>query len=356
MSEATRYCANCGRAVEEGAQFCGGCGHSVETATTDTPATSPPPPQPAATPPASSPPPQAAAPAQAAQSSGSGSSNVVLWVILAVVAVGIVLLLVGGLALGWFVMRRAEVTPATQATVEETQTEAATETTQPATSTASEPATGTASGSTPPPATTTAPETPAQPVKVERPSRVVVPNVIGMSSVDAERQLEATGGFRVMYNSARYSELYSRNNIISQSPKGGAIAQAGDVVYIVQSRGPSPTPTARQQPARRTTTRRTVTGSAFNGCIAPYSSQRRVRDSDMQQYSNWVLTLMRNEIYARHGRTFQNQRIRAYFNNQSWYRPTSSFRESWLNSTEKQNAARILSYQQRRYGSAATRP
>lgn len=339
MSEATRYCANCGRALEGDAQFCSGCGHSVEGAPSEAPPASPPPPQPA-------------------QSSGSGSPNVVLWVILAVVAVGVVVLLVGGLVLGWFVLSRPQVTQVPQTTVEGTQTAVpiettdATETTEPATSSpATTSAAGTTTPETPPPA-----QTPAQPVVVEKPTKVVVPNVIGMSSVDAEQQLDATGGFRVMYNQARYSELYSRNNIISQSPKGGAIAQAGDVVYIVKSRGPAPAPPPRQQPTRRTTTRRAVTGSAFNGCIAPYSSQRLVNTSEMQQYSNWVLTLMRNEIYARHGRQFQNRQIRRYFNNQSWYRPTSSFSESWLNSVEKQNAARILAYQQRVYGKPATQP
>ena len=333
MSEATRYCANCGRALEGDAQFCSGCGHSVEGAASEAPPASPPPPQ-------------------VAQSTGSGSPNVVLWVILAVVAVGIVVLLVGGLVLGWFVLNRPQVTQVPQTTVEGTQTAVPVETTEPATSS---PATTSAAGTTTPETLPPA-QTPAQPVVVEKPTKVVMPNVIGMSSVDAEQQLDATGGFRVMYNQARYSELYSRNNIISQSPKGGAIAQAGDVVYIVKSRGPAPAPPPRQQPTRRTTTRRTVSGSAFSGSIAPYTSSRLIKDWEMQQCTNWVLTLIRNEIYARHGRPFQNQRIRAYFNDQSWYQPTNSFSESRLNSTEKQNAARIVAYQQRVYGKAATQP
>ena len=39
-------------------------------------------------------------------------------------------------------------------------------------------------------------------------------------------------------------------------------------------------------------------------------SQRRVTNADLSGYSNWQLTLMRNEIYARHGRQFDNSHIR----------------------------------------------
>ena len=32
--------------------------------------------------------------------------------------------------------------------------------------------------------------------------------------------------------------------------------------------------------------------------------------------------VLKNSIYARHGRRFQDSQLRSYFNSQSWYRPT----------------------------------
>lgn len=92
------------------------------------------------------------------------------------------------------------------------------------------------------------------------------------------------------------------------------------------------------------------------GYIASWTSQRSVHDADLRGYSNWQLTLMRNEIYARHGRPFDNPTIRAHFMSQGWYSPNSNYRESWLTRLESNNAAAIASYQKRVYGTPATRP
>jgi hypothetical protein len=54
---------------------------------------------------------------------------------------------------------------------------------------------------------------------------------------------------------------------------------------------------------------------------------------------------LRNEIYARHGRRFQDAGLQRYFASFSWYRPNDSFRESQLNETERANAALISQYE-----------
>jgi hypothetical protein len=97
-------------------------------------------------------------------------------------------------------------------------------------------------------------------------------------------------------------------------------------------------------------------GSGASGYIAGWTQRRLVQNSDLQGYSNWMLTLMRNEIYARHGRPFNNQHVRNYFRNQAWYRPNANFRESWLSSIESTNAQRIREYQMRVFGKTATHP
>jgi hypothetical protein len=92
------------------------------------------------------------------------------------------------------------------------------------------------------------------------------------------------------------------------------------------------------------------------GEIMPQSNDRYLSNSDLQGYSNWQLTLARNEIYARHGRPFNNANIRSYFQSTGWYRADSSFRESWLTQTESRNAKFIADYQKSVYGAAATKP
>ncbi|MFO8080354.1 MAG: stalk domain-containing protein [Armatimonadota bacterium] len=93
-----------------------------------------------------------------------------------------------------------------------------------------------------------------------------------------------------------------------------------------------------------------------SGELLPQSNDRRLSTGDLAGLSNWQLTLARNEIYARHGRSFNNAHIRAYFQSTGWYSPRSNFRESWLSQTEQSNAAFIRDYQARVFGSAATRP
>ena len=59
--------------------------------------------------------------------------------------------------------------------------------------------------------------------------------------------------------------------------------------------------------------------------------------------------LLRNEIYARHGRRFRDPRLRRYFEDFAWYKPNDHFRESQLNATERQNAELIAMYEQGKF-------
>lgn len=92
------------------------------------------------------------------------------------------------------------------------------------------------------------------------------------------------------------------------------------------------------------------------GEILPQSNARQLTRGDLAGLTNWQLTLARNEIYARHGRPFDNAHIRSYFNSTGWYRANSAYRDSWLSQTETRNAAFIRDYQIGVFGTAATRP
>ena len=79
--------------------------------------------------------------------------------------------------------------------------------------------------------------------------------------------------------------------------------------------------------------------------IAAWTATRAVTDAALAGYTNWQLTLMRNEIYARHGRAFNNKYVRNYFLSQPWYSPNRNYRDSWLSSLERENAEYIRDYQ-----------
>jgi hypothetical protein len=58
---------------------------------------------------------------------------------------------------------------------------------------------------------------------------------------------------------------------------------------------------------------------------------------------------LRNEIYARHGRRFQDLKLQRYFASFAWYKPKRGFSENELNATEKANAALISEYEHGRF-------
>ncbi len=322
MNEQRSHCPNCGRELAPGAAFCSACGHRLGQPQDQ--------------------PQQAAPTTPQAQSAAAGSTNPAIWIGLGIFALLVIVIVAA--ALGWWLLstrsRHATVPTTAQTTAQAPATEEPTASVETAETTAP---TTTEEATTPAATVTTAPAPPAQ---------VTVPNVIGLSSGDAEERLNSIGGFQIIYNPSRYSDQYAKGAIISQHPRGGMLAQAGDVVYIVESLGPAPAPPPRRVAPPRP--RRTVSGG--QGEIAPYTRTRRVTDSDLRGYSNWQCTLIRNEIYARHGRPFNNSHIRRWFNAQSWYQPSSNFSESWLSPLERRNAEFIANYQKRTYGTPATRP
>jgi serine/threonine-protein kinase len=46
---------------------------------------------------------------------------------------------------------------------------------------------------------------------------------------------------------------------------------------------------------------------------------RRIRKSELSGYSPLFLDLLRNAIFARHGRKFVTPELQSYFNRQPWY-------------------------------------
>lgn len=82
--------------------------------------------------------------------------------------------------------------------------------------------------------------------------------------------------------------------------------------------------------------------------ILPDSDTKKLTESDLLPLSEEELQLARNEIYARHGRKFETDSIREYFQSKDWYEGTvepEDFTDNMLSEIELYNAKFIASYE-----------
>lgn len=78
------------------------------------------------------------------------------------------------------------------------------------------------------------------------------------------------------------------------------------------------------------------------------SSSRYLAAEELQGLSAEELKYARNEIYARHGRLFNDQKLQSYFNAKSWYQGTiapEDFQENMISEIERANIELILEYE-----------
>ncbi len=78
------------------------------------------------------------------------------------------------------------------------------------------------------------------------------------------------------------------------------------------------------------------------------SNSRYLTKLDLEDLTKEELAYARNEIYARHGRMFDSEKLQEYFGNKEWYiplYPADSFPEDALNEFEKENANFISKYE-----------
>lgn len=99
--------------------------------------------------------------------------------------------------------------------------------------------------------------------------------------------------------------------------------------------------------------------------------QRRVAiaPGDMELFENKLITepmlrglslhelrLLRNEIYARHGRIFVTLWIQQYFGGQSWYDPKEDFKDESVTGIDKTNIETIVAFENKLHNSISTKP
>jgi hypothetical protein len=72
-------------------------------------------------------------------------------------------------------------------------------------------------------------------------------------------------------------------------------------------------------------------------------------DSILRGMSLYDLRVIRNEVFARHGRRFETPWLRDFFRNEPWYTPRSDFTIASLSETEKANIKLIQAAENRRH-------
>ena len=84
--------------------------------------------------------------------------------------------------------------------------------------------------------------------------------------------------------------------------------------------------------------------------IIPDSDTRVITESDLEGLDEDQLRIARNELYARHGRLFNDEQLQAYFNNCSWYHgeiQPDDFTDDMLSDIERQNKDTIVAYEEK---------
>ena len=68
-----------------------------------------------------------------------------------------------------------------------------------------------------------------------------------------------------------------------------------------------------------------IDGFSKDGYVIADSSTRLLTEEDLQGLSKAQLEIARNEIFARHGRTFKRADIQSFFESMSWYKKNASY-------------------------------
>ncbi|MBV8855943.1 MAG: YARHG domain-containing protein [Acidobacteria bacterium] len=119
---------------------------------------------------------------------------------------------------------------------------------------------------------------------------------------------------------------------------------------------------------------RQLTATERKNLTAIEAAQRKQRHAaispgDMEHFENRLVTeemlkglslnelrLLRNEVYARHGRQFKTEWLAQYFWSQPWYEAREDNKEPELSETDKKNIETIVAYERKVKESLSTTP
>jgi hypothetical protein len=87
-----------------------------------------------------------------------------------------------------------------------------------------------------------------------------------------------------------------------------------------------------------------------------FFENRRITEQMLHGLSLHELRLLRNEIYARHGRMFRAEWLQQYFYVQPWYTPDENFKDESLSGNDKLNVETIVEHENRIHRELGTKP
>lgn len=83
---------------------------------------------------------------------------------------------------------------------------------------------------------------------------------------------------------------------------------------------------------------------------------KTITDQMLRGLSLHELRLLRNEVYARHGRMFRAEWLQQYFYQQPWYTPDENFKDESLSGNDKLNVEAIVKFENRIHQELSTTP
>ncbi|NJM72698.1 MAG: YARHG domain-containing protein [Scytonema sp. RU_4_4] len=199
---------------------------------------------------------------------------------------------------------------------------------------------------------------PTQPPSTQPPSNAARPTVKSQDTISESREISQPP----FHQDGRHKGV-----IIGSIIAAGGLIGASTIIGLVLTKSSQP---VAQQTASPSVQLSTITPQALEtpktqsvpnsfvpsiGSANDYSwlSQRSVTDADLDGKSGFELDIMRNSIFARHGRRFDTAGLQQFFEKQPWYRPLYSpqdFPTSLLSNTEQWNVKYIAQYQDRYNG------
>jgi hypothetical protein len=87
-----------------------------------------------------------------------------------------------------------------------------------------------------------------------------------------------------------------------------------------------------------------------------FFENKAISEQMLRGLSLHELRLLRNEIYARHGRMFRAEWLQQYFFFQPWYAPDENFKDEELSGNDKLNVETIVKYENRIHQELSSKP
>ena len=87
-----------------------------------------------------------------------------------------------------------------------------------------------------------------------------------------------------------------------------------------------------------------------------YFENKALTDQMLRGLSLHELRLLRNEVYARHGRMFRAEWLQQYFFFQPWYAPDENFKDEELSGNDKLNVETIVKYENMIHQELSSKP